>query len=485
LKDKLNREENYRVHALAVNDRGERIENLLCKIYLPEAYHERIWLIISPPNDLTGDKLALLEPFLQFSLTSDSSSGLVVSARNVYTHNISTRAPGTSIEQTEWRAQATDLLIRRSIPNAKAQTECRFWISPSRVLAPGSLTTTSFDGTVTRRPAREVAYDLTNGLTLNFQTHYKYSETPEGDTLTKSHLVAVSTLWGEPDASERIDSKLLREVDDFLSVVSLATRHRCVCVGWDASDTVGVSEFYRGDISFPPNVDEDFNSYLVDRSQCALFIRTVYDAFTQDEFQHLLRYAIHSVLPREQLTMEARFVSLFSGIETLLLAFRRRHGLEFIYSSAEDKANWDETKTELRKWLKSTPWLAGVEKAAKRKLIYENLPALERISFNHALEEFCKTYDLDLHDLWDIKGGGESFWSLTTIRNKLVHGEPLPNFKASALDTAIRHVQWTLERMILAYFGWEISESNVCGVALSQFYRAHRNVENPRRIMSS
>lgn len=139
----------------------------------------------------------------------------------------------------------------------------------------------------------------------------------------------------------------------------------------------------------------------------------------------------------------------------------------------------------LRDWLKSLPLLSGDERAEQRKLIYENLSALERISFGHAFRKFCEVYSVDLADLWPISGGGDKNWSLTFIRNRLVHGEVFPSYKIGALSVATQHVQWILERLILGYFGWSVDNSNVSRAYLSSFLTAHKAMETERKVISS
>jgi hypothetical protein len=169
----------------------------------------------------------------------------------------------------------------------------------------------------------------------------------------------------------------------------------------------------------------------------------------------------------------------------LVLSFRRQHGFEFVFSDA-DLVEWRQIKDgSLKEWLKSLPLLAGDGRAEERKLIYENLSALERISLSHAFKKFCEVYSVDLSDLWPISGGGDKKWSLTFIRNKLVHGEVFPSFKMGALMVATEHLRWTLERMILGYFGWSVEKSNVSPSYLSPFMTAYKAMETERKIISS
>lgn len=51
-------------------------------------------------------------------------------------------------------------------------------------------------------------------------------------------------------------------------------------------------------------------------------------------------------LPQRRALLESRFTGLFSAIETLVLSFRRQHGLEFVFNDDNDVAEWKQIKDE-------------------------------------------------------------------------------------------------------------------------------------------
>jgi hypothetical protein len=57
--------------------------------------------------------------------------------------------------------------------------------------------------------------------------------------------------------------------------------------------------------------------------------------------------------------------------------------------------------------------------------------------------------------------------SLAAIRNRLVHGEAFSGEKYGAVMVAEMHLQWTLERMLLLLFDWDVSRSGVGPRALT------------------
>ncbi len=116
-------------------------------------------------------------------------------------------------------------------------------------------------------------------------------------------------------------------------------------------------------------------------------------------------------------TIEASFLRMFSGLETLILDFRRRENIEFILSEED----WPGLKSYIEKCIKnSTNPNLGKE---QRKSICRNLDGLNRVSLREAFEAFCEKYSVDLSDLWPIFREGRKV-GLADIRNKLIHGDP-------------------------------------------------------------
>jgi hypothetical protein len=489
-----NLKEDYQANITISGVNGLQLENLRCKFYLPERHTGKVSMYILPTLEESRFIKNAYSSLWKFSFFADqpavvgeSKRRLRISANEVYTVGIDTRMWGPNMAEVVWRVEPTDLRIVHTLEPNEHPTEARFWLTPSSLLTTGAIISRSYTGDVEIERVGEKQFELANGLSLNFVDHYRHREQEGDGVLSWSYLVAESNLWDKLDGSTIIDNELLKQVDDFLLIASLATRERCVCVGWEVFDQIGRTEFYRRNISIPESEGKhNFNDDLIDVRFHDEFVRSVYPKFASDPWVELLRDAIRATLPQRRAFLEPRFTGLFSAIESLVLSFRRQHGLEFVFNDENDNAEWKQIMGgSLRDWLKALPLLSGDERAEQRKLIYENLSALERISFGHAFRKFCEVYSVDLADLWPISGGGDKNWSLTFIRNRLVHGEAFPSYKIEALGVATEHVQWTLERLILGYFGWSINKSNVSRGYLSSVLTAHKEMETERKIISS
>jgi hypothetical protein len=227
---------------------------------------------------------------------------------------------------------------------------------------------------------------------------------------------------------------------------------------------------------------------LVDIAHFTKFIRTAYRRFNKIEPREYLRQAINCAIPDENLTLESSFVTLYEGLESLVLYFRRREKkqLEYVFPPNEtgQGSKWKERNQlieDVKQFLNQHPLLKNSK--TKRNLLFDNLLGLNRVSFRTAFEKMCKHYAADLSDLWPITGNAKG-WSLSTIRNKLVHGEHFNPRQIYALIAAKEHLQWMVERLILATLGWDISKSKVSKDYLSRNRRIYQNWKADQKILS-
>ncbi len=485
-----NKKEDYQLEATIIGKDNIKIEKLRCKFYLPKKTKDRVSIILLPPPEQALFVERAFSKFWKFSILAErkelNGTLLRLVAKNVYSTNITSQAYGRNLFEAIWSAEPTDLRIEHILDYDISPTECRFWITPSINLTPSQVISSSYTGEVKVTSVRTKKFILSNGLSLDFKTHYKYHKNDDGDNVTTGYLVAESDLWNEPKGSNKIDTKLLRQLDDFLLISSFAARQRSVCIGWEVFDSIGNTRFYRGDISIPEfDTKHSVDDGLIKPSYYDDFLEIPYQKFVNEPYVDLLRDSIRGVLPHKGLTAEARFTGLFSALETLVLLFRRQHNLEFIFSQKDEADQWKKVKEKMRGWIKEQPLLAGKEKTEKRKLIYENFSALDRISFAYAFNKYCEYYNVDLSDLWSLSGGGEKNWSLTTIRNKIVHGDEFADYKSGALIVASFHLKWILERLLLAYFEWDLSKSYVNKGFLSRNLIPHQELEMNRKLIST
>ncbi|MGA2517226.1 MAG: hypothetical protein ABSG44_11830 [Thermodesulfobacteriota bacterium] len=475
-----NRKEDYQLFVTLENDKI-REGKVRCKVYLPKKLTDPIALHFFP----TENQVPHLRNVFEFSLQGDieSLSGVLdtsIQAQKVYSTGFSSTAWGPEITEHLLTAEPADLQVIHFLsPDASNFTHKQtgsFWLTPSILLRPAKWISKSRTGDVRVETVRQFNFALTNGLRLIFDDSFRYSVNDEGDTVTFTELIARYEV-GEIDNIREIARKTLTFLDDFLLLVSLAERHRCICLGWETVDSKCVTEYYRRDLTIPtPKKDEGHDDTLIPPQKWQDFIEKTYQKFVGIELKENIRQAIQYTIYREGRTVENSFLTLFTALETLLEHFGLR---PYIIDPKQFKKTFLE---DLREWIKKQPLFAG--KKAEFGLMCEKLLELNRVSFRSAFNGLCNSHPVFLGDLWPIINNTKEV-SLYDIRNKLVHGETFFNpLQQRALLTAEKHLRWSVERFILSVLGWGVSASNVSkGALYSQVIPCYEHWKTDQNIL--
>jgi hypothetical protein len=479
-----NRKPKYKLFVV-IKSNNKIVNNILCEIYLPE--------VTSGPVELwcylNSDQAAIIGYPFEFSVEGEikdngGCSGIFIKAKKVYRKSESTQYWGSGIHETlligvPWDLEIKELLssdnqtINRKIENGY------FWLTPSVMLTPDKLIRKAYTGACSVETITEKVFTLLNGIQLNFDTHFKYKKNEEGDTLTFTELVAgfEKKAFKSPDISN-----ILTYLNDFLLLVSLAERRACVCVGWKSMNCQYEIEYFKRDIFIPKKHKKRIHhsEMLIEVRDFKNYIHEVYKNYMDIDGKELIRQAIYVVINSEKQIIESSFVSLYSAIENIVLFYRRLKKLEFVIA----KSDWIKLRKCLKKYIKeySKEHLIFDDKE-KRKLLYEKLDELNRISFSTVFNKICEEYHIDLKDLWPLVENADGV-SLSDIRHKLVHGDIFNPSQYRGLLAARKHLQWILERLILSILKWPIEKSNVCTEIISS-WSAYHEWQNDRKAFSS
>lgn len=460
---------------------GLDVRRVPCRVYLPERAPGRVVLRFSPNRRQAQQLVPIFECAVEGASTDLAGVRTQVQARRVYLQGLVSTHWGAQIEETTLEGEPTDLKVMQGFPTRidtlRGKTAGSFWLTPSLLLTPSKIVERSYTGEVKVQTVRRFQFPLLKGLQLSFDTHFRSTKNEAGDVVTFSELVGEFELLGERQAIQKVDDVTLHALDDFLLIVSFAERWRCACVGWDAADSRGRTRYFRRDISTPPPPEEHtLNNTLVDIADFEQFVRSAHARFTA-ELNPLVRQALQYAIYREGRTLEHSFLTLYAALETLLLYFRHVHQLHRVL----DPRAWDSVAKSLRSTLKTDPNLVRNKDA--RRLIYEKLPELNRVSFGTVFRRFCEEYKVDLRDLWPVLRGSSGV-SLSDIRNRLVHGEHFSPTQMVPLIVADQHLRWVVERMILRFLGWPIVRSKVNGDFLARNMRSYQGWDEHRKALS-
>lgn len=219
-----------------------------------------------------------------------------------------------------------------------------------------------------------------------------------------------------------------RTADLLLILASLASRERTHCWYWSTQQPRGSHEqHWQFNLGTPSSRPKGIEPLITgNRQQCSDFFALGSVKLLHSQKPELFEAAVYALL-EERLTLEVRIARLFSGIES---------ALRF-----------------------ACPALAHASKPRRTPSIHDLYTA------------FNKSYRLDLTDLWPLLGKTDDT-SLQSLRNFAVHGDVFTEEHFEALSYASEHLQWTLERILLAILGWNIDDSAVSERFLRR-YTAH------------
>jgi hypothetical protein len=436
---------------------GMEIRDVPSKLYLPERVTGSPRIALRPSDDCLDYIVCSHEGSFHAQLNNfDGSVAALIAASIVYFNGAVTRHWGPNLAESTLEAEPRDLVVTQFLSSvSKEPTSIVFWLSPNKMLSPFIISTSSYTGDRTLKRGRQIEIELSPEVKLRFDKHFQSSTTEKGDFLQWSNLVAESSIAHAANDIESVRSLILPKYDDLLLIASLGSRTRTACVGWQAADGRSVTKYFRRDIWIPNGFSlPSFNHGLVSLADFGEFLHVGYSSFGALEDPQPVRQAIYAVIPGRSRTLEEDFLSLFSGLEELILDFRRRANLEWVLSSSD----WLILRDHLKEAVKNCPGLSL--SSDQRARIYAKMGELNRIPLRVAFDKFCENYRVGLDDLWDVfsTAAGPSLYN---IRNRLTHGESLPLEAYEALSVATEHLRWTLERILLSVLGWSVARSEV------------------------
>lgn len=457
------------------------VEGVRCKLHLPNTHIDPISLVFHP----TEEQARLLTGIgWKFSVHAELHHGdndvTTFRADQVINGGLSSKyTAGISENRMEGEPiflEVTEGFGSVNGPQAERKIHGNFWLTPNQLLSPRQQVVKSYTGNINVETNWILDFTLSNGVPLTFTNHYRYQEDDAGALTSFHELVAEFELKSETIASADV-REIATDLEDLLTLASLAERHRCAWMGYAFTSAEAYTRYYRRDISIP--APRERRDRLIVKADIKDYLDLTCRKLAEVGRNELLLKAINFAIPREGQIFEGAFMSLYSALETLVLFFRKAHNLEMIFSDNEDA--WRGLKADLRLWLKQHPQLKDDKR--KRSLLYENLSGLTRVSFRTAFQNFCEFYSVNLDDLWPVVESADG-WSLAIIRNKLVHGEYFNRQQLKALLSASEHLRWTVERMILAILGWDISRSEVSPDKLS-YRNQYKYWREDRKLLSS
>lgn len=432
---------------------GEHVaRGVHCELRLPERADGPIDLRLSSQTDRLG------YPF-EFSILGrirggDNHMSREVRAEHVFWKNGGgTTHWGPRLEEHVILGDPIDLTITDTHPRAgrgrSGRAHVTFWLTRNVLLRPSKVRKTSYTGRVTIKARRARQFTI-KGVPLTFDHYYRYQAQNDGSSVTFREPVAAGIVRRLADVPS-----LLNPLEDFLLLAAVAARQRTICVGWEAVHPPVHVRHYRRGVSIPAErKDHGINDVLIEPQHLTQFFRRAHRTFATAAEQELLRQAVQRLVydGADRVDLASSFIRFYGAIEALVLRHLRLRGGEHVLTAQR----WRRTSEVIRRTIRTAPGLDSTEAA----LLIGKVPELNRITFAQGVRVCCDALGVNLSDLWPLLSDGAGP-TLSTIRNRLVHGDTISDEEMPALMLAHEHLRWSAERLVLGALRWPVDRSRV------------------------
>lgn len=452
------RAEDFLVHA-KLKVQGQIIDNILCKIFLPERITDKPFLKFKPTADQYAQLTTSHEGSFEAELIGfDKKVEVSLDAPNVYFSGMVTKYWGPDFSESSLNGEPQNFHVIRHLTSNEnpRKTSLTIWISQNPMLGPAMSKMSHYDGNIEYKRFRQLEFSLSSEINIKFDRHFKDKIIGENESKQWSYLVACTDIDIPAREVIALQNKIFEKLDALLIVASLASRTRTAWVGWQACDHQVTTEYYRGNFTFPTGKSEpSFDQGLVEAKDFYDFLAVSYPAFINHPNKEAVQNAIMSVVPGRKKVLEESFLSMFAGLEALILDFRRRENLEF---AVPEPGEWEVIKRIIKDNISKT--LKTDTTKNQRLYIYNKLEELNRIPLQVAFKKFCEFYDFDVSDLWPLFKTNNII-GLSDIRNKLTHGDHFSREFHDALWVAEENIRFMLERALVKILDWPIDKTEV------------------------
>jgi hypothetical protein len=459
--DLLGVKEDYFI--VSVIDVGNFSVKVPCKLYLPRSIYEKPKIVLRPESE----EFHIIVNCFIYSLKNhmanqESEVGLYISSPKVYFKGAADKRWGGVLSEKVIFGAPQDLYVLRKIKEhgESSNSEFHFWLNENEAISPFLFPSFDVDGSVEVKRFSESSYELVSGDIITIDRQFRYQKTKDGMLQTSNLIGKVKNNTSINDASH-VNKNLLKIIDDFLLMVTFCSRHKTLCLGWDAYNEVYAGAYYRGDYAFPESESKgDFEEGLFYRDRFEKGLKEVYDNFCVLEDKESFRAGVLALSPGYHKTVESDFLSLYSGIESVILNYSRKNDDEFVIEGF----SWKCLEKDLRRVVKKHESTKGEENANVRENLYQKLAGLNRTSLRDCFFKVCDDLHVPFDDLWPLysrKGVVSNLPDLSTIRNKLTHGDTGFLIDFEMLIIARDNLRYLLERLMLRILGVSLSDSQV------------------------
>jgi len=308
-----------------------------------------------------------------------------------------------------------------------------------------------------------VVLDIADGWSAKFEEHYRYINA-EIENVTGSFSTGHLVLTLKKDNYQLSSIDGVKTISDLITTLlwylSFACRQRTTWIKWGAVVENNYVQYYRR-ISIPERTGMD---PLIEENFVQKFLQHCLEYINNENNLNLylpIILLVNSYNPKE--TLESQFLSLSMALEALLNSYAKNQDkTKYI----KDKELWQNYKAHMMEAIRKFPNMSNNDRDVMRGKALDNRPPIRLL-----YDDFCRETGVINFDLWPVYGRSKCF-PLYQIRNNLIHGTPFES--ESFLVVARHHLQWTVERCLLAILEWG-EPTNVKSDFLSKYHPAYHN----------
>lgn len=454
---------------------GEEIEGVNAEISLPERDSGEIRAIFRWPSKGFG-----LKPYVGFAtfeskLRREDGSvfeSLTLSGLHVSHATTEHIAPDVAVIRGEGDARNLFCIRQGKAPGAGAKATISAVLTPNPMLQPFAMDRVSLNGSITAdQKAHKIKVRAPGLGQVTFEHRYEWDSSVDHRVrFSRRYLCAEWKASASRVTNETTLKGSLKPLDDLVLLAGFASRTPTRCVGCMVTGSDLWAELFRRDVhifSGRQRYKTKVNGGLVELGDFAQFLSHASAAFERCKFKDEVRHALFALENRADNTIEQGFVDLFSAFEGLLEALVAEATRDrFKKDAALRRKTRNRLLNALEEWLQ-----AGEISEEIRNQFARQIGNLQSVSFAEkyrTLKKVVRNYADD--DLWPMIATGDTV-SLYVVRNRLSHGAVVPEDQIDAVWDASHHLEWLLERLIIAILEWPLEETDLSPNGVRSYWR--------------
>lgn len=348
-----------------------------------------------------------------------------------------------------------EVFITQSLEGVKRKRVAlvNYYINKAPMFAPWISCYPDEHGNVKQKKGNVLAFETADGNIVHSDTLFTYFS-KNGHFESDQYQLLTTKVYGTKSIIKKITEEINPHIEDIMLMMSFLQDSKVHSVNWRVQYSNKYVWHYKSNNFKADDIDNLRFDELVERVYVKEFMDLALKSYHDSAYRDEIKNSISSLSIRKGGYVELTYLSFFQALESLILAYKRNNGLEFIL----DKDTFKSLRRKIEKTIK-----AELEHlATERGKIKNKLIELNRLSLKESAEMFMTEFNIKIDDAWplfDDKARGIT--GLSTIRNVLIHGDLMPSDQLINIAIALEHLRIILSRCIFCLLGWDVSRTKI------------------------